>query len=82
MTMFIQDVFFTKQLLTAVKFNNDDVYRRCILYKTIVNLPLNSAMMMFIQDVFFTKQLLIAVKFNNDDVYTRCIFYKSIVNCC
>ena len=24
--MFIQDVFFTKQLLTAVKFNNDDVY--------------------------------------------------------
>ena len=37
MTMFIQDVVFTKQLLTAVKFNNDDVYRRCILYKTIVN---------------------------------------------
>ena len=35
--MFIQDVFFTKQLLTAVKFNNEDVYRRCILYKTIVN---------------------------------------------
>ena len=26
--MFIQDVFFTKQLLTAVKFNNDDVYTR------------------------------------------------------
>ena len=25
MMMFIQDVFFTKQLLTAVKFNNDDV---------------------------------------------------------
>ena len=24
-----------KQLLTAVKFNNDDVYTRCILYKTI-----------------------------------------------
>ena len=34
--MFIEDVFFTKQLLTAVKFNNDDVYTRCILYKTIV----------------------------------------------
>ena len=26
-----------KKLLTAVKFNNDDVYTRCILYKTIVN---------------------------------------------
>ena len=37
MMMFIQDVFFTKQLLTAVKFNNDDVYTRCILRKTIVN---------------------------------------------
>ena len=49
MMMFIEDVFFTKQLLTAVilykciqlltavKFNNDDVYTRCILYKTIVN---------------------------------------------
>ena len=35
--LFIQDVFFTKQLLTAAKFNNDDVYTRCILYKTIVN---------------------------------------------
>ena len=38
MMMFIQDVFFAKQLLTnqlltAVKFNNDDVYTRCILYK-------------------------------------------------
>ena len=30
MMMFIQDVFFTKQLLIAVKFNNDDVYTRCI----------------------------------------------------
>ena len=66
--MFIQDVFFTKQLLTAVKFNNDDVYTRCILYKTIVN---NNAV-----------KLLTAVKFNNDDVYTRCILYKTIVNCC
>ena len=37
MMIFIEDVFFTKQLLTAVKFNNDDVYTRCILYKTIVN---------------------------------------------
>ena len=37
MMMFIEDVFFTKQLLTAVKFTNDDVYTRCILYKTIVN---------------------------------------------
>ena len=37
MMMFIQDVFFTKELLTAVNLNNDDVYRRCILYKTIVN---------------------------------------------
>ena len=35
--MFIQVVFFTKQLLTAVNFNNDDVYTRCILNKTIVN---------------------------------------------
>ena len=35
--MFIQDVFFTKQLLTAVKFSNDDVYTRCILYKAMVN---------------------------------------------
>ena len=26
MMMFIQDVFFTKQLLTAVNLNNDDVY--------------------------------------------------------
>ena len=79
--MFIQDVFFTKQLLTAVKFNNDDVYTRCILCKTIV-LLLSSTMMIFIEDVFFTKQLLTAVKFNNDDVYTRCILYKTIVNCC
>ena len=37
MMMFIEDVFFTKQLLTAVKFNNGDVYSRCILYKAIVN---------------------------------------------
>ena len=37
MTMFIQDVFFTKQLLTAVKFNTDGVYTKCILYKKIVN---------------------------------------------
>ena len=37
MMMFIEDVFFTKQLLTAVKFNTDDVYTRCILYKKIVN---------------------------------------------
>ena len=37
MMMFIQDVFFTKELLTAVNLNNDDVYTRCILYKTIVN---------------------------------------------
>ena len=36
MMMYIQDVFFTKQLLTAVKLNNDDVYRRCILYKTVL----------------------------------------------
>ena len=36
MVMFMQDVFFTSQLLTAVKFNNNDVYTRCILYKTIV----------------------------------------------
>ena len=35
--MFVQDEFFTKQLLTSVKFNNDDVYTRCILYKAIVN---------------------------------------------
>ena len=46
MMMFIEDVFFTKQLLTAVnstavKFNND--------------------VKMFIEDVFFTKQLLTAV---------------------
>ena len=33
--MFIQDVFFTKQMLTAVKFTNDDVYTR-ILCKTAV----------------------------------------------
>ena len=37
MMMFIQDVFFTKQLLTAAKFSDDNVYTRCILYKTIVN---------------------------------------------
>ena len=37
MMMFLQDVFFKKQLLTAVKFNNNDVYAGCILYKTIVN---------------------------------------------
>ena len=36
MMMFIEDVFFTKQLLTAVKFNNDDVYTRCILYKKLL----------------------------------------------
>ena len=52
MVMFMQDVFFTSQLLTAVKFNNNDVYTRCILYKTIVNCWLNSTMMMFIQGVF------------------------------
>ena len=78
--MFMQDVFFTKQLLTAVTFNNDDVYRRCIPYKTIINCC--STMTMFIQEVFFTKQLLTAVKFNNDDVYPRCFLYKTIVNCC
>ena len=37
LTAVIQGVFFTNQLLTAVKFNNDDVYTRCILYRTIVN---------------------------------------------
>ena len=35
--MFIQYVLFTKQLLTAAKFSNDDVYTRCILYKAIVD---------------------------------------------
>ena len=35
--MFIQGVYFYKSMLTAVKCNNDDVYTRCILYKTIVN---------------------------------------------
>ena len=34
MMMFIQDVFFTKQLLTAVKFNNDDVYTMYDVYST------------------------------------------------
>ena len=60
MTMFIQDVVFTKQLLTAVKFNNDDVYRRCISLQNNCYLLLYSTMMMYIQDVFFTKQLLTA----------------------
>ena len=77
--MFVQDEFFTKQLLTSVKFNNDDVYTRCILYKAIVNCCVNSTMMMFIQDVFFTKQLLTAVKFNNDDCLYK--MYSLQKNC-
>ena len=36
MMMFIEDVFFTKQLLTAVKFNNGDVYSRCIFTKQLL----------------------------------------------
>ena len=34
--MFIEDAFFTKQLLSAVKFSNDDIYTRCILYKQLL----------------------------------------------
>ena len=36
MVMFMQEVFFTSQLLTAVKFNNNNVYTRCILYKQLL----------------------------------------------
>ena len=36
MMMFIQDVFFTKQLLTAVKFNNKDVYTNVFFTKQLL----------------------------------------------
>ena len=36
MMMFIQDVFITKQLLTAVKFNNDDVIQDVFFTKKLL----------------------------------------------
>ena len=36
MMMFIQDVFFTKKLLTTVKFNNDDVIQDVFFTKQLL----------------------------------------------